>query len=238
MQDMAIAKANGIAGGTAAASQNVENTGHTRMMDAAALGTNLAANQTAAANSSTSAYSAAGDSGTKALADTNSGVPQVQTGYSQAIGANYGAGTLYGAAASENGKTAAADNAALGSLGSALGAYAGSSGGSQTISDFANWLSDEDEKSGTGKPMDTKKALDGIVATPVDEGWSYAPEKGGPDEAGQKHDGPMAGEVRKHMGDKVAPGGRMIDAASMNAHLMGAMQELTKRVKRIEKRAA
>ena len=38
------------------------------------------------------------------------------------------------------------------------------------------------------------------------------------------------------MGDRVAPGGRQIDLVSMNGKLMASMQELSKRVKKIEKR--
>ena len=100
------------------------------------------------------------------------------------------------------------------------------------------YQSDEDAKDGTDKPIDTKKALDGIEATPVKAGWRYSPAKGGVDDGGQPHDGPMAQQVRKHMGEKVAPGGKAIDVASMNAHLMAGMQELVKRVKKIEKRVA
>ena len=84
--------------------------------------------------------------------------------------------------------------------------------------------------------------IDGMLkevdAVPVDEGWEYDPEKGGPDDGGVPHDGPMAADVQRVMGDDVAPGGRMIDLVSMNGKTMGAVQELSKRVKRIEARMA
>lgn len=99
--------------------------------------------------------------------------------------------------------------------------------------------SDENIKTNTGKPADTKKALAEVDATQVDDGWSYDESKGAPPgSGGVERTGPMAQEVRKTMGDKVAPGGKQIDLVSMNGKLMASMQELSKRVKKIEKRVA
>lgn len=239
MQDMALAKANAITGGTAQATQNIETQGHARMIDAASLGRNLPANQATAAATATTAGNSSVNSGTGALNATNSGVPAVQQGYSSAIGANYGAGNLYGQAANASDRSAAAEAEALGKFGTALGTYAGSADGSKTISDlFTNWLSDEDVKENTGKPADGEKALDEINATPVKEGWSYDPSKGGPDEGGAKHIGPMAQQVRRTMGSRVAPGGREISPMDMNGKLLAGMQALTRKVAKLERRAA
>jgi hypothetical protein len=99
--------------------------------------------------------------------------------------------------------------------------------------------SDESIKSNTGKPADTKKALAELDATQVDDGWRYDEAKGAPaGSGGAEHTGPMAQQVRKTMGEKVAPGGKQIDIVSMNGKLMASMQELSKRMKKVEKRVA
>ena len=48
----------------------------------------------------------------------------------------------------------------------------------------------------------------------------------------------MAQDVQKNMGDKVAPGGKVIDMVSMNGITMGAVQELAKRLKKIESKVS
>jgi hypothetical protein len=235
MSDMAIAKANAITGGTASATRNIETQGHARMVDAASLGRNLPANQATAAATGINAGNSSVGSGTSALTTTNAGVPTVQAGYNGAISANYGAGSLYGAAANANSRSADQYAATLASLGGALGTYAGSTAGSQAISDFGNWLSDEDKKKNTGTPADGEQALDEINATPVKDGWSYDPAKGGPDD-GMTHTGPMAQHVRKHMGNRVAPGGREISPMDMNGKILAGMQALTRKVNKLEQR--
>ena len=70
------------------------------------------------------------------------------------------------------------------------------------------------------------------------EGWQYDPQKGGPDDGGAKHIGPMAQMAREHMGERVAPGGKEISPMDMNGKLMAGMQALTKKVKKLEARAA
>jgi len=233
MSDAAYAKANALAGATTAASRNVEETGHARQMDAVKLGQNLIPQATAAANTATTAGNSAVTNATTGLSAVNAGVPSMLSAFNGASGATASGGNLFGQAAGGNQKISDQYNQTLGSLGSALGAWAASPSGAQTISDIVGWLSDKNAKKNTGKPLDTKKALAGIEKTPVDEDWTYTDD---PDET--PHDGPMAQSVRKHMGDKVAPGGKVIDAASMNAHLMGGMQELAKRVSKLEQRKA
>lgn len=68
------------------------------------------------------------------------------------------------------------------------------------------------------------------------DGWSYDPAKGGPDEGGRKHTGPMAADVQASMGDAVAPGGKVINLVDMNGKLLAGMQALTKRVEKVERR--
>ena len=69
------------------------------------------------------------------------------------------------------------------------------------------------------------------------DGWSYDPAKGAPDDGGQKHTGPMAQQVRRTMGDQVAPGGKAIDIPSLNGKMMAAIQALSKQVKTLQRSA-
>jgi hypothetical protein len=238
MADQAIAKANSLAGASTTAVKNVETTGATRMSDAAKLLGYLPSAQTAAANSSTAAGTAAAGSSANAVATQGAGVTNVNTGYAGQVAANNSAGNLYGQAASEQNKTAAADAATLGQLGSAVGTWAASDNGQKTIGDVANWISDEKKKKGTGKRGNRMQALAEVNKTPVDTGWQYDPKKGGPDEKGRKHTGPMAAAVRRTMGEKVAPGGKTISPMDMNGKMMLALQGLSAKVDKLEKRVA
>jgi hypothetical protein len=107
---------------------------------------------------------------------------------------------------------------------------------SESVASGIGAASDENIKENTGKTMSPAKALGAIIKTPVDEGWKYSPEKGGPDDGGVPHDGPMAQDVQKNMGDSVAPGGKVIDMVSMNGILMAGIQGLHKEVQDLAKK--
>lgn len=249
MQDMAIAKANSIAGATTGAVRNVETVGAARKADAANLGRGLPSSQAVAANSAITAGNSATSNAGAAVNAQMAGAPIVNAGFNGAVSANSSAGNLYGQAASSYNQTANASAGAIGAIGNAAGRYAGNggfSGMAGTIgakmdgsynenygNEGRNYTSDKNKKTGTGRKINTKMALKGIEKTPVKAGWKYDAEKGG-----AKHDGPMAQDVAKHMGKDVAPGGKKIDIASMNGRLMGAMQELAKRMTKLEARAA
>jgi hypothetical protein len=96
-------------------------------------------------------------------------------------------------------------------------------------------LSDKNKKKSTGQPADTAKALEEVMSVPVEEGWEYDESKGAPaGSGGKKHTGPMAQNVRKVMGDKAAPRGEILDFVEINGKLMASMQELGKRVQKLE----
>jgi hypothetical protein len=251
MQDASLAKAGSIAGATTAADRNVETMGHARMMDAANLGRNLPSAQATAAGTSTGASNSATNSGTAAVANLQAGIGAVNQGYAGALQGTMNAGQLYGQASRAYQGQADNLSGSLGAFGRGaaplIGSWMGGLGGGGTTSlvgsnaasddALALYYSDKRKKRGTGKKLSGKKALDGIERTPVHEGWKYDAEKGGPDD-GRAHDGPMAQDVAASMGEDVAPGGTMIDQPSMNAHLMAGMQELSRRQKRIERKAA
>ena len=54
-----------------------------------------------------------------------------------------------------------------------------------------------------------------------------------PGETGAKHTGPMAQDVQRTMGDKVAPKGKKIDLVSMNGITIAAVQGLSQKVDRL-----
>lgn len=92
-------------------------------------------------------------------------------------------------------------------------------------------LSDKKAKKNI-KKTSTKASLAAFKKMPVSN-WNY--KKGLGD--GGNHTGPMAQDVRKGLGDSVAPGGKMIDMISMAGHQINAIKELDKRLSKVEKTA-
>lgn len=230
MQDAALAKAGALAGATTGATRNVETVGAARMADAANLGRNLPSAQATAAGLGINAGTSATAAGTAAINQSAAGIPAVNTGFSGATSSALGAGSLYGQGAGLYMKQAAMYADLAGDAAKGVGSFLGTPAGQAWIS------SDRSKKKGTGKKADTAEALAEIERTPVEEGWQYDPERGGIDDGGRPHIGPMAQVVRQQMGEDAAPGGKVIDLVDMNGRLMAGMQELSKRMKRLERR--
>lgn len=234
MQDVALKKATAVAGATTGAVKNVEQQGYARTMDAAALGKGIVGNQaTQQSIAQQGGAQATGASGA-ALQASMSGAGLMGQGFGTALQGHGQAGSLYGQAAQLQAQSN--DSGLMGALGGVAGMYAGSTAGSTAITKM--FSSDKTKKKNTGRKADTGQALEQIENTPVEVGWQYDPAKGGLDDGGQPHDGPMAQTVRKTMGDSVAPGGKAIDMVSMNGRLMAGMQELAKKVKKLEGKVA
>lgn len=221
MQDAALAKAKAISGATTAAEQNVESQGHARELDAAGLGKGIVSNQATMQNIAQTGGAQAVGASTAAVNAANSGNSTMSAGFGSALQGQQQAGSLYGQVANIEQQSNNSNNGLFGALGGAAGTYFGLN-------------SDENVKSDTGEPADPEAMLDGVNRTPIDSNWRYDPAKGGPADGGAAHDGPMAQQVRKHMGEKAAPGGKVIDLATMNAHLMGSVQALSKKVDKLE----
>lgn len=79
-------------------------------------------------------------------------------------------------------------------------------------------------------PLSPKRALNAIRKTGIFN-WNYKKGKGD----GKNHNGPMAQDVQKTMGNKAAPGGKKLDLTTMNGNNMAAIQELADRQDNIEK---
>jgi hypothetical protein len=221
-QGGALASASAEAGASNMARRRVEETGYARMADAAALGRNLPGQQAQAAATGIQAGGASQQASSAGLGAASSGADLLGQGFTQAMQGHRGAGQTYGAMASN---AASSDASLYGALGSVAGAA-------------LMFMSDEKVKTDTDKPADTATMLEQVEDIPVKREWRYDPAKGGPDDGGVPHDGPMAGEVQQVMGDEVAPDGKAIDLISMNGRLVGAVQEVSKRLKRIERMVA
>jgi hypothetical protein len=217
-EDSAGATVKARAGAMTTAVRNIEQQGYARQMDAAALGKGIASNQATQQQIATGAGSAGVQSGAAALAATQSGNTTMQQGFNAALDGQKAAGNLYGQVAQIE---QSGQNAMMGLLGSAAGAAG-----------FAFGRSDKNIKKGTGRMADTAKALAEIEATPVEEGWQYDPSKGGPDDGGQQHIGPMAQQVRKVSGEQAAPGGKVINLMDRMGRMEAAIQELSKQVRK------
>jgi hypothetical protein len=85
-------------------------------------------------------------------------------------------------------------------------------------------LSDENAKKDI-TPVSQEDALEAVTATPVKE-WTYRKGEGD----GGSHVGPMAQDVKRNMGSKAAPGGRMVDMISALGISMAAIQGLNRKI--------
>lgn len=203
------------AGAASTARRNVEATGYARMADAVNLGRNLPSAQATAVQTGVQAGQGALAGSQAGMAAGQAGTGLMQSGFSTAMQGQGQSGALFG-------KAADIDNTTRGQNLNFLSSIYGS-----TMK-----ASDPKVKSDR-KAVSTASMLDAIEKTPV-ESWKYDPEKGGPDDGGQTHVGPMADRVQAMMGDGAAPGGKVVDLVSMNGVTMGAVQELAKRVKKLE----
>jgi len=238
-QDMATAQGRAVGGAMTGATRFTEQQGHTRMQDAAALGRGLLPIQAGQQSLAAGAGNAAVASGNSALGATMAGNAGVQQGFNTAQQGIGGAGNLFNSQAQIANQTTQTKLNKKGQTMDAIGGIA------STLAKNVNWgktadfvgslFSDINVKSGTGKMLSGEKAVRQIEATPVHEGWEYDPAKGGPDDGGMPHDGPMAQDVQRNMGDDVAPGGKVIDIVSMNGRMMAAIQQLSKEVKALKR---
>lgn len=211
---MGMAEALGKAGAANTARDKIELQGYARKMDAANLGRGLASSQATSAGVALNAgNSAVGNAGTP-LTQANQATATMGQGFSTAMQGNSSAGQMYGQVAQIQNQANSANSELMGSLGSAAGMF----------------LSDETKKKDI-KPVDDEQALAAVKETPVSS-WKY---KDGQGDGGQ-HVGPMAQHVQKNMGDKVAPGGKMVDLVSLNGVNMAATAALARKVDKLTKK--
>jgi len=209
---MGLAEAAAKAGAANTARDKIETQGYARMADAANLGRGLASSQATSAQIATqTGNSAVANAGTP-LTQAQNAASMMGQGFSTAISGNNSAGSLYGQAAQIQGQ----DSGVMGALGELGGAA------------IMKW-SDKNMKKDIKKVSD-EKALQAIEKTPVSD-WQY---KDGMADGG-KHTGPMAQDVRKNMGEKAAPGGKVLDLVTMNGVTMAGIAALSRKVDKLSK---
>lgn len=203
------------AGAANDARTQVETIGAAKKMDAASLGRGLPSSQATSASLALTAGNNATTTAQAPIANTGAGAQLMQQGYAGAQQGYGNAAATYGAAAGR-GDSDAGMWGALGSLGGAA------------IMAF----SDENMKEKI-EPVDPDAALAQVEETPVAT-YNYKPGTPGAEDAGtERTAGPMAQDVNKTMGGKVAPKGKKIDLIAMNGVLMAGLQGLSKKVDRI-----
>jgi hypothetical protein len=212
---MSLQGATAMAGAANKARNDVELQGYARKMDAANLGRNLASNQATSAGVALNAGNSAVQNAGVPQAQAQSAAAMVNNGFNGAVNANNSAASIYGNIAGVQNQANANSTAMWSALGNA---------GMQA----AMFASDKNKKQSV-RPANPEKALAAIEKTPVST-WQYKPGEGD----GGTHTGPMAQNVQKNMGNTVAPGGKMIDAISMNGQTMAGMQALSKKVDKLE----
>lgn len=213
---MGATQAGQQAGAGNAAAKQVEVIGAAKKMDAASLGRNMAANQATSAGVALNAGNSSSVNAQVPSATTNQGAALMSGGYNAAQGGLAGASGSYGSV-SRMAAPAAPDNPGMWQA-------AGSVAGAALMA-----FSDEKMKEDI-QPLDAEAALQQVEETPVST-YNYKPGTPGAADAGTgKTAGPMAQDVEKTMGHKVAPKGKKIDLIAMNGITMAAIQGLSKKV--------
>ena len=198
-----------------AASKNVETIAAAKKADAAGLGRNLASNQATAASLALSQGNSSVGNAQVPLSVASNGANMMNAGFSGAGSLNSSAAGIYGNIAGVQASANSSNDALMGTIGSVAGRMA---------------FSDKHMKTAV-RGISPERALAAINKTPVSK-WKY--KSGSPgDDGGKTHVGPMAQDVRKNMGDRVAPGGKAIDLVSSNGVAMAAIQALSKKVDRL-----
>lgn len=213
-QDILAAKAK--AGASNAAEQRVEAQGFARRMDAASLGRGLASNQATSSQIASQQGSAGAATGQMPLQASATGAGLMQTGFSGALAGQQVAGNIYGDIART--QASSNNNGAIGALGSIAGGFIARSD--------ENAKEDIEDTSGSA-------AMRAVREMPVKE-WQYKPEEG---LGTERHVGPMAQDVHAAAGEAAAPGGKNIDLVTMNGMAIAALQDVDRRLKKMEKRA-
>lgn len=216
------------AGAMTKAVRDVEQQGYARTMDAASLGRNLPSSQATQQQIATGAGVAGVGAANASLNAAQSGNATMQQGFSGSLNAVNAAGNLYSGLSNTLSRNSATESAGLFGAAKNIGTLM-SNGQFFTTSDPA-------KKIGTGRMANTAKALAEVENTPVHEGWQFDPAKGGPDDGGEPHIGPMADDVQRISGEQAAPGGKVINLPDRMGRMEAALQELSKQVKSIKGR--
>ena len=220
---MSLGEAAAKAGAANTARKNVELLGAAKKMDAASLGRGLSSSQATSAGVAINAGNSATANASVPVAQGQSAAAMMGQGAQIAIGGNSSAGNLFGQVSQQQN---AQDAAVWGALGTVAGGVVGGPMGAQIGKSI---MSDKKKKKDI-KPVSDEEALAAIEDTPV-ASWTY--KEGAGD--GGSHVGPMAQEVRRTMGNKAAPGGKVIDPITVQGVTMAGMAALSRKVDKLSK---
>lgn len=223
---MDIGAAKAKAGAANQAMRNVEQQGYARRMDAANLGRNIASAQGTNASIASQLGSNAVGSAGAGLSAASSGQGILNSGYAGAQSGLAGAASTYNQIAQNQMAAKQSSTGLFAGLGSAAGQLGAAA--------ITAW-SDRDMKQDV-REASTESALEAVRDTPVAL-WRYKDGSKGAD-GGKRHLGPMAQDLHENAGDAVAPGGKQIDLVSANGLVMAAVQELDKKINRMQSMAA
>lgn len=230
-----LAKAGMMAGAMTGARKTVEDTGASRVENAVKFGRNMPSTGIAADQVALSGA----NSGAGTLMGANAA--GIAAGNAGLAGWQGAANTGIGVANANNSANMANYNAQLGAWNSKNQANAqGMAGLGQLAGTVASiWFSSKKLKEKM-RPVSEEKILAGIKALKVEK-WKYKPMAAMPAKPVKAlpepdHIGPYAEDVRKHLGEAVAPGGMYIDGASMSGVLVAGIQALAKKVDALEKK--
>jgi hypothetical protein len=197
MSDVAGAQAKARAGAATGAVRNVEQQGYARRMDAAGMGQGVFGSQATMQQVVTQGGNSSVANANAGLQAQQSGAGLMQTGFNTALQGKQVAGNLYG----QQAQIQASGGSDFGSM---LGGVGGIMQGIGAI-----WGSSKKTKT---KDADTSDEAALKAVTKLDNDvWTYKPGAGD----GGKHVGPYAEDVRRWMGDGVAPRGKVVNMQAL-----------------------
>jgi hypothetical protein len=199
------------------ARQDAKTLGRAMLMDSASLGRNLASQQATSAGLALNAGTSAVGNAGSAVAVQQQATNQGAQGYGMAMKGNESGANIWGQQAKIGAEASASNMQALGQV-AGMGMM---------------MMSDENEKEDV-KPTSGRESLEAVRKTPVKK-WKYRKDSVAAD-GGQEHTGPMAQDVRLTMGDQAAPAGKLLDPVTMQGITLAAVQELDRKVARLEKK--
>lgn len=210
--ELTTAKALGLSSAANKARTDASTLGYARKMDAASLGRGLASAQATSAGLAVNQGNASSANARAGGDITAQGESLMSAGYGGAQAGLNGAANTYGNIA--NIQQRADDNSgSLGALGSVGGAL---------ISKY----SDKNLKEGR-KKISGKASLAQVKRLPSNESWRYKDGNVASD-GGKTHQGHMAQDVNRVMGEGAAPGGRIINLETMASTGLAAIKEVAK----------
>lgn len=138
-------------------------------------------------------------------------------------------GTTTGTQKQSGGSALGGLGSALGTIGAGLSLFNPAGGAMAGLGALGSFFSDENLKSGRKRVRD-EDVLDALEKMPM-ETWQYDPAKGGPDDGGARHIGPMAQTMAKNLGIGNGHAVPVVDAMGAN---FAATKALAKKVKMLE----